>query len=309
MNFDCIIFDGLNMMVMSEHSKKYQLMQNSSGQPTGVIYGVLKTLLNSLKRWRCKNIYFVYDSGVDTYKKQLDESYKQGRTSNYSQIMASTPEATEQKIEFLRQKDVLIKILNETLAIRTLTIPEVEADNVIGCLSSFYNKSLIYSGDSDFISLHNETTCWVFNSRKKEFRSTKDFGVIGPCYAVCKSIVGDPTDSIKGLKGVGWKTVIKWLNTECPFDIDDLKNLCLSRNDKLGNKILENFNEVEKNFKLIKLDCTAGQYFHLQLLEKVKDLVSNPPKYDYVKFLDYVKKEGFEMMEFYDLVNYVKLSS
>ena len=203
-----------------------------------------------------------------------------------------------------------LKILEEVLpmlGICCCSVPGIEADDVIGNLITLHEYSIIISTDTDFIQLHDGHNVMVYNPFTKRIRDIEEFGVVGPAYAVLKSIVGDPTDNIKGLDRVGWKTVIKWCGNCCedyyPTNIEQLKVIAehFKGSNPLAKRIIDEWDTIENNYKQICLDPDVTE-MNPQLVLLMRSWRNKPTCVDMMKAISILKKEDIDIKFLMDVL-------
>jgi DNA polymerase-1 len=159
----------------------------------------------------------------------------------------------------------LVEML-ECLPVSILALDYVEADDVIAYMSELVTKnggtSIIYSTDKDFLQMVNENVK-VYNPVKKK---TFDIDVILETYGVhpdhfvfYRSLLGDKSDNINGIKGAGEKTLLKYIpefadpTVEVNLDLIEQKYIDIKKKPKLVENILDNSDIVIRNLQLMNL--------------------------------------------------------
>ncbi len=223
-----LIIDGHSLAFRSYYAFAYRGeggLRTSTGIPTSVCYGFVKTLLEVLAAEKPKGVAIAFDLSVPTFRHVADQNYKAGR--------AETPQ------DFLVDIHNLQEILG-AMNLRIVTAPGFEADDVIGTLSQFASKNnyqvKILSGDQDLFQLIDEDKdISVLHMGKQdkiqEFHSNdvfKKLGVYPQQIVDFKSLCGDSSDNIPGVKGIGEKTAAKLLQEYQTLDrilnnIDQIK--------------------------------------------------------------------------------------
>ena len=191
-----------------------------------------------------------------------------------------SPEAEYRSLT--NQSARLHKYLN-SLPITQIQIDGLEADDVIGYLATRKEKGdeiIILSTDKDFLQLINDEV-FLYNPIRKilvdekitrelfsEDMSPVNF-VLGRCFD------GDKSDNIEGIKGVGLKTAVKLfpeLKESKRLYPHDLLELCKEKMKKstLGSykKIIENFDIIERNYKLMQLDNVSLEPHQTKILKE-----------------------------------------
>lgn len=249
-----LLIDGSNMFIRNCSIPSLAELINSKGQKTGGIFGTLRSILLEIGTWNPISIFFIMDKSGSNRRKKLYPEYKINRGKGFKTSVINADLTVEERMEYearARQIEVLKELL-PLLGIKFCMIPGLEADDIISYLSNIFEYSTICSCDTDFIQLQSKNTI-VYNPITRKVRDVEEFGSIGPTYALLKSIIGDPSDNIKGLFRVGWKTVQKWCDKDCPQSLEELRRKVDLDDSKLSNLIKENWEMVERNFKLISL--------------------------------------------------------
>lgn len=223
-----MVVDGNSLVHRAFHA--IPPLSTTTGLPTNAVYGFTSMLLKALAEHKPDIVLVAFDKGRITFRNSAYADYKAGR-----------PETAED----LRPQFALVKQVLQALGIPVLEQENYEADDIIGTLTALAEKegrrSLILTGDQDMLQLVSPLTS-VLITRKgisqlelfDEQRVTEKFG-LGPEYLVdIKGLVGDPSDSIPGVPGIGIKTAVKLLSTyrtvegllECTHELPmRLKNL------------------------------------------------------------------------------------
>ncbi|RZM76700.1 DNA polymerase I [Leptolyngbya iicbica LK] len=207
-------------------------LRTSTGIPTSVCYGFLKSLLDTVESERPQYAAVAFDLDQPTFRHEMADDYKEGR-----------PEAPEDFVEDVKNLQDLL----QTLGFCVVTAPGFEADDVIGTLSTLGKtegyRVKILSGDQDLFQLIDEEQALVSvlylssifakgpgKGGPKEFQAqeVKDKLDILPSQVVdYKALCGDTSDNIPGVKGIGAKTAAKLLNQYGTLDAvyADLDNI------------------------------------------------------------------------------------
>jgi len=181
-------------------------LTTSSGFPTGAIYGFLRSILAVLKTEKPNYMAIVFDLPAPTQRKLAYSEYKSQRPPTPDPLKVQIP---------------VIKELINLLGIRLLEMPGYEADDLIAYLTQKAKKEgfrvKIYSPDKDVLQLVDGSQVVVINPISEEVfdenKVIEKFGVPPQKLADYLALVGDKTDNIEGVKGVGPKTAINLLNT------------------------------------------------------------------------------------------------
>ena len=175
-------------------------LSNSSGLPTHAIYGFTTMTLKFLKRYQPVYLAVLLDAGRVTFRNHLYQEYKSNR-----------PEAPP---DLIPQFPYIRKVL-QAMNIAVLELQGYEADDLIATLSGFFSaqgaRVVIVSGDKDLMQLVGEGVSLLDTAKDKwiTIDGVKEkFGVEPRRVVEVMGLMGDPSDNIPGVKGIGEKTAI-----------------------------------------------------------------------------------------------------
>lgn len=191
-----ILVDGSSYLYRAYHA--FPPLTNSAGEPTGAMYGVLNMLKSLLMQYQPSHVAVVFDAKGKTFRDELFENYKSHRPP--------MPDDLRAQIEPLHE---MVKAMGLPL----LAVSGVEADDVIGTLAQEAEKQgravLISTGDKDMaqlvtpgITLINTMTNTVLGPEEVE----QKYGVPPSLIIDFLAMMGDSSDNIPGVPGVGEKT-------------------------------------------------------------------------------------------------------
>ena len=246
-----MLVDGSSYLFRAFHA--LHPLNNSKGQPTGAILGVINMLKKLINTYDPDWMIVVFDSKQPTFRHELFKEYKINR--------AKMPEDLALQIPYILE---IIK----ALGIHIIQIPGIEADDIIGTLvtrAQLLNiSSMIATGDKDLAQLVNDKVVMI-NTMTDTLLDPQ--GVIAKFQVPSNLIVdylvltGDQVDNIPGVNGIGPKTAVKLLN--------QYKNLAgiVENVGNIPGKIGENLKIEIENFalyiKLITIDTNLKIDFNL----------------------------------------------
>jgi DNA polymerase-1 len=216
-------------------------LTTSSGFPTGAIYGFLRSILAILKTEKPNYMAIAFDLPAPTQRKLAYSEYKSKRPPTPDPLKVQIP---------------VIKELINLLGIKLLEMPGYEADDLIAYLTQKAKREgfrvKIYSPDKDVLQLVDGSQVVVINPISEEVfdenKFIEKFGVPPQRLADYLALVGDKTDNIEGVKGVGPKTAINLINTF--GSVEDI----LARWDELKRLFPQaEKNSLELSYWLVKL--------------------------------------------------------
>ncbi|HOF50276.1 MAG TPA: 5'-3' exonuclease H3TH domain-containing protein [Candidatus Colwellbacteria bacterium] len=176
------------------------------GRPTGALYGLANSLLKILKEIHPEYVLAAYDRPEPTFREQEFEDYKITRPATPSDLVAQLKES---------------KAMMEQFNIMTYEMPGFEADDIIATLTEKYKsrddlRIAILSGDHDTLQLVEDpkVSAWIPQKGANNFTVYDEKAVIEK-YGVrpdqipdYKALVGDKSDNIPGVSGIGPKTAV-----------------------------------------------------------------------------------------------------
>lgn len=178
-------------------------LTSPSGVPTNAVYGFLSMISKLLKDEKPEYLVFCYDRKDPSFRKDLYTEYKANRTEMPEDLVPQIP---------------YIKKLAEVMGIPSLEVPGFEADDLIGTLTSIGQRNkmevFIVSGDKDFGQLIHDHT-YLYDTMKEvkiDSKGVKEkWGVPPSQFIDYLAIVGDTSDNIPGVNGLGPKGAQKLL--------------------------------------------------------------------------------------------------
>ncbi len=236
MAVDVLLVDGSSYLYRAYHA--LPPLMNSKGMATGAVYGVVHMLRKLQTDVKATYFAVVFDAKGKTFRDELFEAYKAHRPS--------MPDDLQQQIAPLH---AIIK----ALGIPLLMVDGVEADDVIGTLAQAAAADnlnvMISTGDKDFAQLVNDRILLsnsMTNTLLDAAGVVTKFGVKPSQIIDYLTLIGDSSDNIPGVPGVGPKTAAKWLQA-----YDTIDNLLAHRGDLKG-KVVENLANAIPQFAFVK---------------------------------------------------------
>lgn len=179
-------------------------LSTPQGVPVNAVYGLLSMLVKLLKSEKPEFAVVCYDRKEPSFRKELFDAYKANRTEMPEELVVQIP---------------YLKRLVEALGIPTLEVPRYEADDLIGTLTriGLENEAevIIVSGDKDFAQLVKPGVVLLDTmkeTRMDEAGVLEKWGVRPEQFQDYLAIVGDSSDNIPGVSGLGPKGAQKLLN-------------------------------------------------------------------------------------------------
>ncbi len=264
-----ILVDGSSYLFRAYHAAPN--FTNGDGQPTGAVYGVINMLRSLLKQFETDRVAVIFDAKGKTFRNDMYPEYKANRPP--------MPDDLRCQIEPLHK---LIKAMGLPL----ISISGGEADDVIGTLASQASKAgipvLISTGDKDMAQLVDENVTLI-NTMTNVIMGPEGveekFGVPPELIIDYLALMGDTSDNIPGVPGIGDKTARALLQGVGGLDalyanLDDIAPLGFRGSKGMAKKLEENKEGAYLSYELatIKLD--------VELDQKPEELVKQEPNVD-----------------------------
>lgn len=256
-----ILVDGSGYLYRAYHALPD--LSTSSGVPTGAITGVINMLFKLIDDYDPEYFVVVFDAPGGSFRNEIYQEYKAHRSK--------MPEDLREQIEPLKN---IINALNFS----TLVIPGVEADDVIGTISkkaeSLDLDVLISTSDKDMAQLVTKDIR-IINSNTQNLLDEKGvfekFGVKPNQIIDYLALIGDQSDNIPGVQGVGPKTAQKLLE-----EFVTLENLLANLDNIEGKKsIIEKIKNTLSDLPLFKQLVTID--IKVDITHKIQDFLRRPP--------------------------------
>ena len=285
---------------------------SSNGQPIGGLKGFIKILQKLVREIKPDQVFIAWDGPDGSRKrKTMDKNYKAGRKPlRLNRAFHNLTEDEELKNKIWQQTRI-IEYLNQMPIVQAM-IPEVEADDIISYVTSlpYYEgwQKIIVSNDRDFMQIcDDETILW--RPTKNEFLNTKRIveqtGVHPTNMALARAIIGDTSDNLPGVRGVGFKTVGKklgFLGEAKTYTIDEVIEHCQDVDKtrlKFYDTIVEHKSLIEHNYKLMQLYAPQmSVQSKMKVKESVEKFESNFNKTAIIKLM---RDDGFGELNWIDL--------
>lgn len=230
-----LILDGNSLMNRAFYA--LPPLTNSEGLNTNALYGFTNMLLKMKEEIVPDYIVCTFDRKAPTFRHEEYKDYKAGRKRMPDELAEQFP---------------VVKDILNLLAIDIFEIDGFEADDLIGTLAKFAEKKeievYIVTGDRDALQLASDNIKVVINKKgmtEKEIydkeRMIQEFGVTPTQFIDVKGLMGDSSDNIPGVPGIGEKTAYKLIK-----EYGSIENVLLNIDNISGNKIKENLREYSE---------------------------------------------------------------
>ena len=242
-----LLIDGHSMAFRAYYALPVDSFTTSTGQATNAVHGFISTLLSLLEQERPTHLAVAFDLPGGTFRTREYPGYKANRDE--------TPQPLIGQIE-------LIGDLLAAMGVRAVTAPDYEADDVLATLAARAQAEglevLVCSGDRDSFQLITEN-CTVLQPvrggsaprRMTPARVRERYGVSPERYPHLAALVGETSDNLPGVPGVGPKTAAKWLNL---YDgLDGVIAHAGQIRGRAGASLREHLDDVVRNRRLNRL--------------------------------------------------------
>ena len=227
-----LLIDGLNLFFRNFAMLN---MVNPNGVHIGALGGFFRSLGALIRQINPTQVYVVFDgAGSANNRKNLIPEYKSGRDL---QRITNWEAFDDLDDEHDAKVDQMVRIIQylKALPVKTVTIDKVEADDIIAYLSRIIpkdpkDKAFIVSSDKDFIQLVSDNII-VYRPIEKNYYTketvVEKFNISPKNFILYKTLLGDSSDKIKGVKGLGQKGLLKKFPELTKKDMvwDDILNI------------------------------------------------------------------------------------
>ena len=259
-----LLLDGHSLAYRAFFALPVENFSTTTGQHTNAVYGFTSMLINVLRDEEPTHVGVAFDHSRQTFRVEEYAEYKAKRTKTPSEFSSQLP---------------LIQEVLDALRIRHLDLVGYEADDIIGTLTTQAVAEgfevLILTGDRDSLQLVGDDATVLYPmrgvselARMTPAKVEERYGIPPGRYPELAALVGEDSDNLPGVPGVGPKTAAKWLN-----QYDGLDNV-IARVDEIKGKAGENLRahlgDVIRNRRLNALVCD------LALSVSPTDLVRQP---------------------------------
>ena len=279
-----VIIDAYNLF--TRHYVAHPGM-SKNGEQVGGIVVFFNNLIRLVEKTNPEHVYVIWESGGSQRKRDIYPAYKSGRRpAKLNRYYEDIPDTIANRNY---QVKTLIELLDK-FPITQMYVEDAEADDAIGYMAKYKlskQNKVVISSDHDFYQLINERLI-IWSPTSKAFingaKVIERFGIHPNNFCLAKSISGDASDNIPGLKGISYKTLSKYFpkfSKEADYLIDefiiDVHELKKTKKLKILNTLSCTFeqNTIYRNWKLIHLDVNNLSHFQVQ---KIDEKVENPKK-------------------------------
>ena len=277
-----VMVDGNNLLFRSYYATAYtgNFMKNSKGFPTNALFGFVNMMKKIIDEEVPSHILVAFDKGK-TFRHDEFKDYKAGRLEMPNELA----------LQFSKCKELLT-----AMGIKYYEIDNYEADDIIGTVATLCDtcdyKGIIISSDKDLLQLISDHVGMKLLKSKNSIRYNlvtfrRDWNIEPQNIIDLKALMGDASDNIPGVKGIGEKTALKLIQ-----DYDSLDGVYESINElkpSIRKKLEEYRDDAYNSYKL------ATIYKHVPIQFSIDDLKYKGP----TDKLNDIYRE----LEFYSMIN------
>lgn len=255
-----LLVDGLNLFIRCFSAIP---TLNDDGNHIGGLSGFLKSLAATIRMVKPTRVVVVFDGkGGSLRRKKVYSNYKEQRAmkSRLNRVVGFEDIVDEQ--QSMKWQISRVYQYLQQLPITTIMLDHIEADDVIAYLSSYFrDKVYILSNDRDFLQLTSDKVNIYIPTQKKMFNPQnllEQYGIWSENFAIYKALLGDKSDNIAGIKGMGDKTILKHfpeLGEQRKLDLDEFIQAVTNYDGKSKsmNSLKENIDVFRTNYQIMQL--------------------------------------------------------
>ena len=300
-----LLIDGLNLFFRNFATINFM---NKDGVPIGGMAGFLRSLGSLIQLTQPTGVYVIFDGqGSSTNRKNLLPEYKSNRGINRItnwDTYDSIEEEGESKVDQITR---LIHYL-QCLPVKIGMIDKAEADDMIAYLATNLPKEknsdvIIVSSDKDYLQLANPKVT-VYRPISKKFYKAKEvaeeYGIHSDNFIIYKTLLGDKSDKINGIRGLGPKTLLKHFPEliNHSLDLDEIFEIAEAKltTHKVFAKILHEEDNLRNSYRLMDLKNPILDNRQIEYIENLVQENNNP----------FYKKEFLQMYDQDGVAHFIK---
>jgi len=287
---------------------------STNGQPIGGVVGMLKILQKLCKEINPDQIVICWDGeGGSSKRKSMNKNYKEGRNPIRLNRDVRNLTENEELANKIWQQTRLAEYFNQLPIIQFL-YPNVEADDVVSYVVNHQHyadwQKVIVSSDKDFIQLIDDKTI-LFRPIQEEILNVKrvleEYSIHPSNFALARSISGDSSDNIQGIKGIGLATIAKRfpiLAENKNYFISDLTNYAEDKDGSVYEKVCDNVELIKENYDIMQL---SSPQISIQTKTQIDNIIEEfTPEFNQMEFKKMSIQDGFGTVDFSSLFSVMK---
>ena len=278
-----VLLDSYSLLYRAYYAIQ-TVMTDKSGRPMGAVFGFTNMLLRIIEEIKPTHMVATFDCHGPTFRHETCDYYK----------------ATRKPMpEDLRPQVGAVRELLESMGIKIVELQGYEGDDMLGTLSKKLDgQKIIVTGDRDSLQLVSENTkVWLtkrgitdvveYDLQKLESEGLKPYQIIE-----LKALMGDSSDNIKGISGIGEKTAKNLIATY--GDVDNLYKNANEIGGKLGEKIRAGESDARESKYLATINCDAPINVSLEELNFAPFTQKSKQKLEEFEFRSIIKRLVFD---------------
>jgi 5'-3' exonuclease len=292
---------------------------NTQGTHVGGMIGFLRSLAYVVNLVQPTRVICIFDGeGNTTNRKNLYSDYKGNRKlkriTNWSSFDDLADESASMSQQMLRLIDYL-----QQLPVNIITRDKLEADDIIGYLAPKFDQTVIMSADQDFLQLCSDNV-QVYSPIKKKFYGPKEvfdeYGLWPQNFINYKTLMGDTSDNLPGVKGLGPKKLFKLfpeLVGDKKITLKEIIQKGLDKHEENGiyGNVYNFRKQLEINYSLMSLENPNIPDYDIGVLENL--LKAEPYELNQARFLqlhssDLLERQISPNVEFWLSSNFLYLT-
>ncbi len=273
-----ILIDGYGFVFRAFHSLP-PLTRSSDGTPIGAVYGFTNMLLKLIENNQSSHIAVMLDSGGNTFRHYIDPNYKANRPQPPQELVLQFP--------------IIREVIN-AFSIKAIEKAEFEADDLIASYAKRAKEEgyevVVVSSDKDLMQLLAHGIL-MFDAMKDKM-ITEDtvfekFGVLPAKVHDILALIGDSSDNIPGVRGIGPKTAAELINAYGSL-AGVYENINEIKQEKRRQMLIEDKLNAELSYKLVEMRFDVPMDYTLDEL-KIEH-------FDIDKLVEFVNAQGFKTL-------------
>ena len=239
-----ILIDGNSLLFRAYYGMRTRLSR-TDGTPTGAVYAFFTMILPILARAQPDDIFVcVFDASRETFRQTIYPEYKANRQENPADLVAQVE---------------LVRDAMRAVGMHVLVVPNVEADDVIATLATKYcdapGGTKIITSDKDLMQLVSDCVFLYDGMKEVEVRAPgvlEKFGVRPDQVVDVQSLMGDSSDNVPGVPGIGPKKATELINQFGSLDAL-YQNISDVQNDRIRQLLIDNRDKAYMSKQLVSL--------------------------------------------------------
>jgi len=306
-----LFIDGLNVFI-----RHYLVNQtvSSKSEPIGGVVGFLRFLNYAIDTFAPSKVFVVWETGGGSARRRkIYKEYKanRGKIKEFKKLKAGTASMRDTLVTDgetkVKQLSQLYKLLKHTPVCQVF-VSGTECDDVLAYLVSQHFRSdstdkIIVSNDKDFYQLLEDDSVTIYDHATRTVydgdKIFEKYGIAPRNFCMARALVGDNSDNLHGVAGVGLKTVVKRfpqiadrsmdLNTGMIMEFCD-KQVAAKARQKVFKQVRESEDIVKRNWKLMHL---SSAMLSAKEIAKITHIAENhEPKMDKIALIKDVLASG-----------------